>query len=204
VSIQRKFRDYSFFDCSSKQRTKKLKVLCLKKHNLFNILKKISFTIHKFESINCHQFIFPHKKSFLHVKTWSFSLLVWVGNFLQNVRDGRSLVPSNRLTNLAQRLLAHKLLLNYILLSFYILDQNFLRATSTFLMTERLVGSPPIGMSQTGLKVSGLPFLRVSFLKEPETCLKNCFCVFLDTQMSEYNLSSILEQVTTDSGFLKR
>jgi hypothetical protein len=122
-----------------------------------------------------------------------------VGNFLQNVRGGRSLITSNRLTNLAQRLLVHNLLLNCILLFFYILDQNFLRATSTFLMTERLVGSSPIGVSHTGLEVSGFPFLRVPFLKEPGTCLKNRFCLFLDTQMSGYNLSSILEQVTTCS-----
>ncbi len=157
--------------------------------------------INKFESINCHQFIFAHKKSFLHVKTWTFSLLVWVGNFLQNVRDGRSFVTSNRLMSLYQRLLAHNLLLNCILLFFYILDQNFLRATSTFLMTERLVGSSPIGISHTALDVSGFPFLRVPFLKEPETCLKNRFYAFLDTQMSGYNLSSILEQVTTASRF---
>ncbi len=117
-----------------------------------------------------------------------------MGNSLQNVRDGRSLATSNRLTNLAQRLFAHNLLLNCILLFFYILDQNFLRATSTFLMTERLVGSSPIGISHTGLEVSGF-----SFLKEPGTCLKDCFCVFLDTQISGYNLSSILEQVTTGS-----
>ncbi len=122
-----------------------------------------------------------------------------MGNFLQNVREGRSLVASNRLTNLAQRLLVHTLLLNCILLFFYILDQNFLRATSTFLMTERLVGSLPIGISHTGLEVSGFSFLRVPFLKQPGTCLKNHFCVFLDTQMSGYNLSSILEQVTTSS-----
>jgi hypothetical protein len=119
------------------------------------MLKKaqIFFTTHKFESINCHQFIFSRKKSFLHVKTSSFSLLVWVGSFLQNIRDGRSLVTSNRLTNLAQRLLVHNLLLNCILLVFYILDQNVLRATSTFLMTERLagIGSSPIGISHTGL-----------------------------------------------------
>jgi len=90
--------------------------------------------------------------------------------------------------------LVHKLLLNCILLVFYILDQNFLRATSTFLMTERLVGSSPIGISHTGLELSGF-----SFLKEPGTRLENRFCVFLDTQMSGYNLSSILEQVTTGS-----
>jgi hypothetical protein len=59
-------------------------------------------------------------------------------------------------------------------------------------MTERLVGSSPIGISHTGLEVSGFPFP-----KEPGTRLKNRFCVFLDTQMSGYNLSSILEQVTT-------
>ncbi len=93
----------------------------------------------------------------------------------------------------------HNLLLNCILLVFYILDQNFLRATSTFLMTERLVGSLPIGSSHTGIEVSGLPFLRVAFLKESGTRLKNRFHVFLDTQMSGYNLSSILEQVTTGS-----
>ncbi len=122
-----------------------------------------------------------------------------MGNFLQNVIGGRSLVTSNRLKNLAQRLLVHNLLLNCILLFFYILDQNFLRATSTFLMTERLVGSSPIGISHTGLEVSGFPFLRVPFLKEPTACLKNRFCLFLDTQMSGYNLSSILEQVTTGS-----
>jgi hypothetical protein len=83
-----------------------------------------------------------------------------VGNSLQNVRDGRSLITSNRLTNLAQRLLAHNLLLNCILLFFYMLDQNFLRATSTFLMTERLVGSSPIGISHTGPEVSGFRSLR--------------------------------------------
>ncbi len=110
VIIQKKIGEYSFFDRLSKQRTKKSRLLCLKKHNIFNIFKKIFFTIHKFESINCHQFIFPHKKSFLRVKTSSFSLLVWVGNFLQNIRDGHSLVTSNRLTNLARRLLVHNLL----------------------------------------------------------------------------------------------
>jgi hypothetical protein len=122
-----------------------------------------------------------------------------MGNFLQNIRDGRSLVTSNRLTNLAKRLLVHNLLLNCFLLVFYILDHKFLRATSTYLMTERLVGSLPIGSSHTGLEVSQLPFLRVRFLKETGICLKNRFCVFLDTQMSGYNLSSILEQVTTGS-----
>jgi hypothetical protein len=66
-------------------------------------------------------------------------------------------------------------------------------------MTERLVGSSPIGISHTGLEVSGFPFLRDPFLTEPGTCLKNHFCVFLDTQMSGYNLSSILEEVTTGS-----
>jgi hypothetical protein len=122
-----------------------------------------------------------------------------VGSFLQNVRDGRSLATSNRLTNLAQRLLAHNLLLNCILLFFHILDQNFLWATSASLMTVKLVGSSAIGIFHTGLEVAGFPFLRVPFLKEPGTCLKNRFCVFLDTQMSGYNLSSILEQVTTVS-----
>ncbi len=34
-------------------------------------------------------------------------------------------------------------------------------------------------------------------VKEPGTRLKNRFYVFLDTEMSGYNLSSILEQVTT-------
>ncbi len=91
-----------------------------------------------------------------------------MSDFLQNIRVSRSLVTSNRITNLAQRLLIHNLLLNCILLVFYILDQNFLRATSTFLMTERLVESSPIGISYTGLEVSGLLFLRVPFLKEPE------------------------------------
>ena len=113
-------------------------------------------------------------------------------NFLQNIRGRRSLVTSNSLTNLAQRLLVRNLLLNCILLVFYMLDQNFLRETSTFPMTERLVGSSPIGTVHTGLKVSGFPFL-----KEPETRLKNRFYVFLDTQMSGYNLSSILEHATT-------
>jgi hypothetical protein len=47
-----------------------------------------------------------------------------------------------------------------------------------------------------GSKTEPIPTL-VPFLKEPGTCLKNRFCVFLDTQMSGYNLSSILEQVTT-------
>jgi hypothetical protein len=117
-----------------------------------------------------------------------------VGIFLQNVRYSRSFVTSNTLTNLAQRLLVHNLLLNCILLFLYILDQHFLWATSTFLMTERLVGSSPIGISHTRPEVSGFPFL-----KELRTCLKNRFCVFLDTQMSGYNLSSILEQVTTGS-----
>jgi hypothetical protein len=102
-----------------------------------------------------HKFFNILKKSFLRIKTWSFSLLVWVGSFLQNVRDGRSLATSNRLTNLALRLLVHNLLLNCILLFFYILDQNFLRATSTFLMTEKPVGNSSIGISHTGLEVSG-------------------------------------------------
>ncbi len=61
-------------------------------------------------------------------------------------------------------------------------------------MTERLVGGSPIGISHTELEVSGFPFL-----KEPGTCLKNHFCVFLDAQTSGYNLFSILEQVTTGS-----
>ncbi len=78
-----------------------------------------------------------------------------MGSFLENVRDGGSLATSNRLTNLAHRLLVHNLLLNCILLFFYILDQNFLRATSTFLMTEKLVGNSSIGISHTGLEVSG-------------------------------------------------
>jgi hypothetical protein len=112
----------------------------LKKAQIFYYIKKIFFTIHEFESINCHQFYFPHKKSFLRIKMSSFSLLVWVGSFLQNIIDGRSLVTLNRLTNLAERRLVHNLLLNCMLLGFfYILDQNFLRATSTFLITERLV-----------------------------------------------------------------
>ncbi len=46
--------------------------------------------------------------------------------------------------------------------------------------------------------------VRVPFLKESETCLKNRFCIFLDTQMSGYNLSSILEQVTTGSRVPKK
>jgi hypothetical protein len=120
-----------------------------------------------------------------------------VGNFLQNIGDGRSLETSNRLTNLAQRLLIHYLLLTCILLVFYILDQNFLRATSTFLIIERLVGSSPIENLHTELEVSGFPFLKVPFLMEPGTRLKNRFCVFLDRQMYGYNLCSILEQVTT-------
>lgn len=41
--------------------------------------------------------------------------------------------------------------------------------------------------------------VRVPFSKEPGTRLKIHFCAFLDTLMSGYNLSSILEQVTTDS-----
>jgi len=41
--------------------------------------------------------------------------------------------------------------------------------------------------------------VRVPFPKESGTRLKNRFCVFLDTQMSGYNLSSILEQVTKRS-----
>ncbi len=61
-------------------------------------------------------------------------------------------------------------------------------------MTESLIGSLPIGSSHTGLEMSGLPFL-----KEPGTRLKNRFHVFLDMQMSGYNLSYILEQVTTAS-----
>ncbi len=117
-----------------------------------------------------------------------------MANFLKNIRDGRSIITSNRLTNLAHWLLVHNLLLNCIMLLFYILEQNFLRATSTFLMNERLVGSSPIGISHTGPEVSGFPFLT-----KPGTRLKNRFCVFLDTQMSGYNLSSILEQVTTGS-----
>jgi hypothetical protein len=68
-------------------------------------------------------------------------------------------------------------------------------------MTERLVGSSPIGISHTGLDVSGFPFLRIPFLKELGTCLKNRFYAFLDTHMSGYNLSSILEQVNTGSHF---
>jgi hypothetical protein len=85
----------------------------------------------------------------------------------------------------------------------YILDENFLRASSTFLMTERLVGSSPIGIYHTGLEMLGFPFLRVPFLKELRTCLKDHFCVFLDTQMSGYNLSFILEQVTSGSRVLE-
>jgi hypothetical protein len=47
-------------------------------------------------------------------------------------------------------------------------------------------------LSATWVEVLGFPFL-----KEPETRLKKRFCVFLDAQMSGYNLSSILEPVTT-------
>jgi hypothetical protein len=67
---------------------------------------------------NAQKFFNILKKSFLPVKMSTFSLLVEVSNFLQNIRDGRSLVTSNRLTNLAQRLLVHNLLLNCILLVF--------------------------------------------------------------------------------------
>ncbi len=66
-------------------------------------------------------------------------------------------------------------------------------------MPERLVGSLPIGSSHTGIEVSGFPFLSVPFLKESGTRLKNRSHVFLDMQMSGYNLSYILEQVTTPS-----
>jgi len=113
------------FDCSSKQRTKKSKLSCLKKHKFFNILKKVFSTIHKFESINCHQFIYPHKKSFLRVKRSSFSLRVWVDSVLKNIRDACSLVTLNRLMNLAQRLLVHNLLFKYILLVFLYIRSKF-------------------------------------------------------------------------------
>jgi hypothetical protein len=66
-------------------------------------------------------------------------------------------------------------------------------------MTERLVGISPIGISHIELEMRGFPFLRVPFLKELGTRLKNRFYVFLDMQMSGCNLSSILEPVTTGS-----
>ncbi len=43
------------------------------------------------------------------------------------------------------------------------------------------------------------PFLRISFSEDLWTRLKNRFCAFLETRISEYNLSSILEQLTTGS-----
>ncbi len=66
--------------------------------------------------------------------------------------------------------------------------RNFLDISSKYAI--------PLSVS---IGVSELPFLRVPFPKEPGIRLKNRFCVFLDTHMSGYNLSSILEQVTTDS-----
>jgi hypothetical protein len=140
---------------------KKPKLLYLKKHNFFSVLKKLFFTTQVWKYYMSSVY-FSTQKIFLRVKAWSFLLLVWVGNFLQNVREHCSLVTSNRLTNLAQRLLLHSLLLNCIFLVFYVLDQNFLWATSSYMMTARLVGSSPIGISHTGLsrnnwrKLSGL------------------------------------------------
>ncbi len=57
----------------------------------------------------------------------------------------------------------------------------------------------PVWVPFSGIGVSGFPFLSVSLPKEPGTRLKNRFCVFLNAQISGYNLSSILEQVTTGS-----
>jgi hypothetical protein len=47
--------------------------------------------------------------------------------------------------------------------------------------------------------MSEFSFLRASFSKEAGTCLKNHFCAFSDTLVFGYNISSILEEVTTGS-----
>jgi hypothetical protein len=44
----------------------------LKKAQNFQHIKKIFFTIYKFESINCLQFIFQHKKYFYTLKRGVF------------------------------------------------------------------------------------------------------------------------------------
>ena len=53
------------------------------------------------------------------------------------------------------------------------------------------------------LGVSGFPSLRVPFSKEPGTRLKNRFCALSHSLVFGYNLSSILEQVTTGSRVLE-
>jgi hypothetical protein len=46
------------------------------------------------------------------------------------------------------------------------------------------------------LGASAFPFFKVPYPKEPKTPLKKGFRAFLNTQISEYKLSSFSEQVT--------
>jgi len=63
--------------------------------------------------------------SFHEVKTSPFSLLVWLGSFLQNIRKFGSIATSSKLRKFAQSLFVHKLLLNRLLLICYDQIRNF-------------------------------------------------------------------------------
>jgi hypothetical protein len=73
------------------------------------------------------------------VKTSAFSLLVWLGSFLQNIRKFGSIATSSKLRDLAQSLFVHKLLLNRLLLICYTSDQKLFWATLSSHMTEAIV-----------------------------------------------------------------
>jgi hypothetical protein len=76
---------------------------------------------------------------FHEVKTSAFSLLVWLGSFLQNIRKFGSIATSSKLRKLAQSLFVHKLLLNRLLLICYASDQKLFWANLSSHMTEAIV-----------------------------------------------------------------
>jgi hypothetical protein len=73
------------------------------------------------------------------VKTSAFSLLVWLGSLLQNIRKFGSIATSSKLRDPAQSLFVHKLLLNRLLLICYTSDQKLFWATLSSHMTKAIV-----------------------------------------------------------------
>jgi hypothetical protein len=79
---------------------------------------------------------------FYEIKTSAFSLLVWLSNFLQNIRKFGIITTLSKLRDLAQSfrsLFVHKLLLNRILLICYTSDQKLFWVTLSSHMTEVIV-----------------------------------------------------------------
>jgi hypothetical protein len=76
---------------------------------------------------------------FLRVKTSTFSLLVPLSSYLQNIRKFGSIAMLNKLRNPARSFFVHKLLLKRILLVSYSLDQKLFEATLSFLLIEAIV-----------------------------------------------------------------